>query len=217
MVRAEHVVCGGASDGGKTTELRRMAHVYDGAVVWCNHTAGEHESFETAVPGRSAEDRKEMQQASGKYQEWSEVRINLKIHNINQCVRTAIGYAVDVYDTTRAKGNPVSVMIIVDECHHLDEELLGWLLSEGRDKGIKAVLATQNVKKLKGHPDLGNARYFVWVGEWANMDKGYLDYYGFPRESDDPKVMPGERFHIDVFDRQMNHLAHGRTDPDYGA
>lgn len=208
-MKAEHVLVGGPSGGGKTTELRFMHDTFDGASVWVNHTAGPTESWET-VNGSVARDRSDMQEAVALADEWDDVRIDLRIPNINEGAATAARFAADVFDTTAAAGNPVAVQVVIDESHHLSDELIGWYLAEGRDKATKAVLATQNPRKWP-KDDLLNARYWVWVGEYAAANKGWLDYYGFPRDE-----MAAEAYRFDVFDRGMDRLYSGETLEEYG-
>jgi hypothetical protein len=213
-MRTEHVLIGGASDGGKTTELRRMHENFDGVSLWCNHSAGIADTHTSNVAGYRAHGRKALHTGVGRYDEWEDVRLNLKIDDPNRNVETAIGFAIDVWDTTSASGYPVATQIIVDECHHVAPELLAWILSEGRDKAIKGVFATQAIHKLRGREpldsDLGNARYRVWVGEWSMENHGVISYY-FPVEE-----MKSERFLIQSFNREGVKLWEGETDESYG-
>lgn len=208
-MKAEHVLVGGPSGAGKTTELRFMHDTFDGVSIWVNHTSGPADSYET-VAGIEATDRAELQAAVGEVDEWGDLRIDLRTPNINEGASLAASFAADVFDTTAAANNPVAVQVVVDESHHLDDELLGWFLAEGRDKGLKAVFATQNPRKWPTD-DLLNARYWVWCGPYAAANKGWLDYYGFPRED-----MAAEDYRFDVFSRSMDRLYSGETVEEYG-
>lgn len=208
-MKAEHVIMGGPSGAGKTTELRRMHEEFDGVSVWVNHTSGPVESFASGVAGYRAEGREAMQTAVGKFDEWEEVRVNLKINNINEGLATAAQFAVDVNDTTTSNGNPVAVQVICDESHHADDDLFNWYLAEGRDHALKFATATQNPRKWP-KDDLINARYWVWVGPYASANKGWLDYYGFPRDD-----MAQKDFTYEVFNRSMERLYKGQTVEEY--
>lgn len=214
-MRSEHVIMGGASDGGKTTELRRMHAEFDGISVFVNHNSGPgSESYTSNVAGYRASGRKAMQTATGKFDSWEEVRINLKVDDVDEGLKLAIGFAMDVFDTTSAADNPVATQIIVDEAHHADDELLSWVLAEGRDRAIKGVIATQSLQKFRDNAplkhDVGNARYRVWVGEWSMDNHGAISYY-FPVED-----MVSERFKVQVFSREGERLFTGETQEKYG-
>lgn len=211
-MRSEHAFIGGASDGGKTTFTREGHEGFHGVSIWCNHSSGFGDGFETDIAGYRASGREAMQTAPAKYESWTDVRINLRIGNIHECVQTAVEFAIDVWDTVGAP-----CQIIVDECHHLfdpDGDDVGtWILKEGRDKGIKGVFATQNPKAITGKPKdaLLNVRYWVWVGEWPEQQKGWLDYYGYPRNE-----VAGERFSYAVMNRNMDVLYTAETDETFG-
>lgn len=208
MPRSEHTLIAGLSDGGKTTEARKMHNEVNGVSVWCNHKASGG-SFTDRVAGYRAEGREAMQTAVGTYNSWSDVRINLKIPDIEECTRTAMDFATDVFDTTYAHGDPVPTQLIIDEAHHLPADTFNELLAEARDKYIKSVLISQSPQKLPDQ-DLESVRYWVWVGEYAVRGKGWMNYYEWPIEE-----MPNERFKVATFDRQMNQLFSGETDETY--
>lgn len=192
--------------------MREGASEFDGVVVWCNHNEGYGDSRTSNVPGHRAAGREAMQTAVGKYDDWSNVRVNLQVDDIDECVQLAVNFAIDVWDSVG-----VPTMIIVDECHHLfrkDGSDAGtWILKEGRDRGIKGVFATQNPKAIpeKANDALMNCRYYVWVGEYSAQNKGWLQYYEYPLDE-----LPGERFKYMVFNRSMETLYSAETQEKYG-
>lgn len=208
-MQAEHAVIGGPSDAGKTTLLREMHERVGMPSVWVNH------NDESDVAGYRARGRKAMQTGATKAESWSDLRINLRTSNVFDGTAAAVKFAIDAWDTAG-----VPVQIIVDEAHHLmpDSDKFDpsnnpglWSFAEGRDKGIKFVAATQSPQQLKFPSAIGNAKWWTWVGEPMPSAKGFLDYYGFPRDR-----LPESRFSYVVLDRTMQVQYEGKTQPRFG-
>lgn len=211
-MRSEHAITGGVSDGGKTTLWREGHHVFEGVSIWVNHKDGDVSSFTERLAGVEAKGRQGCHDAAGQYERWEDVRIDLRIPDVFDGLRLACAYARDLWDTAG-----VPTQIIVDEAHHVlpkgsggpEENPANWALAEGRDKGIKLVLITQN-PQMMDKTELLNARYWVWVGEYAQSQRGWLDYYGFDREQ-----LPDDRFEYSVFNREMDLIDTGETNERY--
>lgn len=207
MVDARHAVVWGPSDSGKTTLLRKGHAECHGVSIWVNH------NDESGVVGPRASGREAMHTAVGKYDSWEQSRINLKVENVHRGVKLAAGFAVDLWDTAG-----VPCQIIVDELHHLippnaggpQENVGEWCYAEGRDNGIKFVGATQRPMQTNYQGAIGDAKYWVPVGEMPPASKGFRDYYGVP--SSEHKA---EQYHFTVLDRNMDVLHKGKTDESY--
>lgn len=203
----------GPTDSGKTTLLREGHETFDGVSVWCNHRGGPNTEYTRDVAGYRAQGRQAMNTGVSRYDEWTDVRINLRIDDPERCVRTAVAFARDVWDTVG-----VPVMLVCDEVQHLiptdadpSENIGLWCYGEGREHGIKFVGATQSPGKVNYKSDMGDARYWAFVGEQAKSSAGFRQYYGVPDEA-----MPSERFRYAVLSRSMQVLYEGTTDPAYG-
>ena len=208
---AYHVGVVGASDGGKTTRLREHHETFNGVSVWVNFERSDG-SYASGVAGYRAGGRRAMNTAVSKFKSWSDVRINLKVSDAKEGVSLAYQFAVDVWDTVG-----VPVQIVVDEADNLiskgdtkeDSDLMV-AIHEGRGKGVKVVLATQNPNNLPFNK-LDSIKYWVWVGEWSKSMEGFINYYGL--ENDE---LPSERFQVRVFDRQAKLLYECETKEKYG-
>lgn len=212
-MRAEHAVIGGASDGGKTTLLREGHFEFDGQSIWVNHTAGAKDAFTEGVSGYHCRGRKSMHTGVGEFDDWSDVCLNLRCTDVREGTELAVEHAVDTWDTAG-----VPTQIIVDESHHLlSEDVDGdrsnpanWALAEGRDRGVKLIVATQNPKALD-YTELPNARYWVWVGEYTTRQKAWFRHNEFPIDT----LREQARFEYRVFNRSMHELHHGETQEEY--
>lgn len=201
-MRAYHSLIHGPSGEGKSTLGREVASNTPAPVIWINH------NDEKNVPGQRASGREAMHTAAGKYSQWADVRVNLRVEDPITGLRQARSYAVDLWDT----GN-VPCRIIVDEAHAaLPDGVDGdrnnpanWILAQGRDKGIALTLITQNPHKLD-KTELLNLRYWCIVGKPANVSRGFLDYYGYPERSTDQ-----EAFEYMVMNKQMEVLYEAET------
>lgn len=207
-MQSYHTLIVGASDGGKTTLLREMHDEFQGVSIWINHNDASN------VAGYRTVGRKGMHTACARYESWSDVRINFRGDNPLEMMAEAVDFAADVWDTVG-----VPVQIIADEAHHIVGEGMGtardnagmWALAEGRDRGIKFVIATQNAQKLD-YDELLNVKYWAWVGEYAKAQEGFINYWGFDKDS-----IPRERFQYTVYNRGMEKLYSGETKEKYGA
>lgn len=208
-MKAKHSLVVGVSGSGKTTLLREMHENFNGVSIFVNFEINDDRAEDIA--GYRARGRKAMATAVGKFDEWSDVKINLLGDDPMGMVELATDFAVDVWDTAG-----VPVQIIMDECHHLigdaadiSENRALWVLAEGRDKGIKGVFATQNPQKLD-YTELLNVPYWAFVGQPATVQKGFFDHWGI--DMDD---LPDEPHEYQVKDRQMKTLYSGQTQEEY--
>lgn len=204
--KTHHTAICGPSDGGKSTRMREHHETFDGVSIVVNH------GDESKIVGYRARGPQAMATGVDQFEDWSDVRINLITNDPLEGVELAIRFAIDVWDTAG-----VPVQIILDEAHNAFPSDVGetpqenpviWALDEGRDKGIKIVLVTQNPKNMP-YKKLDSVKYWVWVGEWSNPMEGFLKYYGFLED------IPGEQFHVTVFDRTGEVLEQTTTDKDY--
>jgi hypothetical protein len=201
-MRAYHSLIHGTSGSGKTTLLREIAHNTPSPVIIVNHTD------ERDFPGQRASGRDAMQNAAAKYSQWSDVRINLRVDDVFDGMKLARSYAVDLWDTVR-----VPCRIIVDEAHTAlpdgangdRDNPANWMLAEGRDKGIVLTLCTQNPHNLD-KTELLNLRYWCPVGPPAEIQRGFIDYYGYPE-----RVHDLDRMEYLVLNKQMDVEFEGET------
>jgi len=217
-LKSRHTFIGGPSDSGKTTLLREHHARFDGHSIYVNHGSGRSEHDEH-VAGYVARNRAEIHRA---FERAGEFNVKVDYRPTNQtpteAMETATSYAVDFGDTVgTSTGTPCQVL--VDEAHKImpddandpADNDLAFLLAEGRDKGIKAVLADQNPKAVAYGP-LENCRYFVFVGPPSVFSEGFFRYFsGF-----DKSELPARDFGITVMDRSGDVLHKGETDPEYG-
>lgn len=212
-MRAEHALISGPSDAGKSSLLREGQANFNGQSIIVNHAEGEKDEFAEGFAGFHCRGRESMHAGASEFDEWQDVKLNLRIPDAERGLRVAINHAIDTWDTAG-----VPTQIIVDECQHiLHEDVNGdmsnpanWALSEGRDKGIKLVLATQNPKVLD-YTQLPNCRYWAWVGEYTAFQKAFFRHYGFPMD----KIKEQDRFEYRVFNRSMQEIYHGKTKERY--
>jgi len=185
------MVCG-PSDGGKTTRAREHHATFDGVSVWVNHNGA------SKVAGHRAAGPEALATGVGKFDAWSDVRVNLVCDDPVDGFELAIRFAVDVWDTAG-----VPVQIVCDEIHNAfgadqpgpnDNPIL-WALNEGRDKGIKVLGVTQNPQNMP-YKRMDSVKFWVWVGEYSTPMTGFLEYYGFK------DAITAERFRVTVFNRQ---------------
>lgn len=207
-MKSYHTLIVGPSDGGKTTLMREVAEESPCPAVWVNFE--RRDGYDDTYPGVKAGSVSEAHEAVGSFDSWENVAIDLRMSGPEDTANAALDFALDVWDTA---GVPVTVLS--DEAHNVmpdgsDESNPGrWALAEGRDKGVKFVMCTQNPQKLE-YADLMNVRYWVWVGEYVSAMNGFIHHWQIDKEA-----LPSDRFEYTVLNRSMDTLYKGTTREEY--
>jgi hypothetical protein len=199
-MKAHHTLVAGDSGGGKTTLMRELHDTFPGLSIYLNHTG------ESAVAGKRARGLRAIQTADGN-------TINLRVSDAREGAEIAREAGRSYHEAT---GYPFQV--IADEAQesllpdgtNAPDTAVKRGLHQDRDHGGKWVVATQDPTDLHYTP-LKQVQHWVWVGPWSTFHEGFLRYFSMPREK-----LPDEEFQFVKFDKQMNVVYRGETDPKYG-
>jgi energy-coupling factor transporter ATP-binding protein EcfA2 len=202
---AEHVLVAGPSGGGKTTYLREMHAVHEGASAFLTPKTNERKAF----------DNTEYEQLSeGVYRR---ARVS------------SASYPRDIERTRKyAKQRSDSVQVIVDEAQQAPSFIDGRGpvkngLHEDRSAGVKWVIATQSPSDLRtnrnGYGPIQQCKFWVWCGPLKTWHEGFFQSNGM---SDMIDHMPENNYEYVVIDptaslsAQERIVSRGKTNPKFG-
>lgn len=219
-LRARHMSIAGDSGSGKTTLLREIHAEASDLSIFINYDGGHLSN----VAGKRVRGREAMDNAVRECSNLAEVRgltFNYHARDMATAIATAVAFCKDVADHFGPEAVPMQLLVdesqrVLHDGQSVDEDegaypnALWWALHEGRDRNIRAVVATQDPMRWNYSP-IKNCVNRVWCGEWAVEHKGYLNYFEFDRST-----LPTENFEYVVFDKRSNPVERGETKAKYG-
>lgn len=218
-LQARHMSVAGDSGSGKTTLLREIHAEAADLSIFINYDGGHLSN----VAGKRVRGREAMDNAVRNCATVADVRdltFNYHAQNMEHAINTAVRFCRDVADHFGPEAVPMQLFVdesqrVLHDGQSVDEEsgaypnLLWWALHEGRDRNIRAVVATQDPMRWNYSP-IKNCVHRVWCGSWAVEHKGYLNYFEFDRDD-----LPTENYRYVVFDKRSNPIEHGETREKY--
>lgn len=206
-MRAYHTLVVGDSGGGKTTLLREMHDGFHGYSIWID----DSKRGESKISGRHLSEAatvstpRELAKAGAR-------KIRYRTSSSARALRAAVDTAREVHDRSGW-----GTQIVFDEAqtelaeHQPKDHPIIEALHEGRDEGIKMVLATQDPSDMQpNYSAIKQCRWYIWVGGWSTFHDGFIRYFKIDRDR-----LPTDRFEYVVMNKRMEVVSKGETNPDY--
>lgn len=211
-MQERHALLTGDSGSGKTTRAREVHANCPSMSIVVNH------SDESGFAGETVTTMKAAVKATKQFDTVSDVRLNLKVDDVDKGLRIAQRYGVDMFDTFQSNPNFNGVQVIVPEGHKAlpegktpKEHPGKWMAHQGRSSGIKLILESQT-PRFFDYASLPQFPYWVWVGPPAGFHDGFLNAHSWIPE----EKLPRERYHYVTMDKRGNILFKGKTSETFG-
>lgn len=191
IVRAEHVAIVGDSGGGKSTVARKVHEDTPAKSVVCNYAQTDGYSG-PIVDGKKAITEAHENGDVADYRDPTQTPM--------QHAATCMAYAREANHPVQVVFEEAQVVMHQGESDRMQEtNPVWWALHQGRDKGIKVVLITQDPGDMP-KPPTKQVTYWAWCGPPAGFHNGWLSHsVGNWMPTED---FPDKPHHYTVFDKQ---------------